>query len=134
MRESLSVLDTAPTSPVLRAAALFMAQGVGAAHERETRLCGPPLYPPPRRAGAGTADVAGEGVRDQVLAGAVQLELARHLSALLEGVPGQLVDLLVVLPPLVGHDQEHVVAAVADVMVDEEPALLGLPHLLAASV
>jgi hypothetical protein len=34
----------------------------------------------------------------------------------------------------VGHDEEHIVAAVADVMVDEEAALPRPLHLLAAEV
>ncbi len=104
------------------------------AHEHQEGLRRPLLDLHLRRAGAGAADVAGEGVRYEVLTGAVQLQLPGHFGARLEGVPGQLVDLLVVLAPLVGHDEEHVVAAVADVMIDEEAALPRPLHLLAAEI
>ena len=86
------------------------------------------------RAGARAADVAGEGVGEEVLARAVELELLGELGAGDERVPGQLVDLGCVLAALVGHDQEHVVAAVGDVVIDKKAVLAGLLQVLTAEV
>src|SRR5439155_5200203 len=69
-------------------------------------------------------DVAREGVSEQVLSCTVKLELLCEISAFNEGVPGQLVDLLVILPALVRHNQEHVVATMRRVAVDQQAGLL----------
>ena len=57
------------------------------------------------------AHVAGEGVRQQVLAGTVELQLLGDSGASLEHLPGQAVDFLAVHPSSVGHDELQVIAA-----------------------
>ncbi len=76
--------------------------------------------------GAHALDVAGEGVRQQVLAGAVQFEAFGHLGACLEDIPGLPVDLLVIHPVPMGHDELEIVAAGGDVEIDQQPLLLRL--------
>src|SRR3990170_2638913 len=70
-----------------------------------------------RAPGSHAADVAGEGVDEEVLPRAVQLELLRDLRALHKGEPGGLVDLRVVHAFCVRHYELEVVADVRDVEV-----------------
>ncbi len=65
-------------------------------------------------------DVAGEGVGEEVLARAVELQLLGDFRAGHEDVPRQLVDLAAVPAGLVGNDQVQVIAHMGDVGVDEQ--------------
>jgi len=73
--------------------------------------------------------VAGERVGEHVLAGTIEFHLPGHFGAFHEDLPGKGMDLLVVLPPGMGHDQLGIVPAVRDKGVDQELPLLLLQHL-----
>ena len=81
-----------------------------------------------RHPGAHALDVAGEGVRQHVLAGPIELQALGQLGQLHEGVPGELMDVGVFLAPVVGHDQLHVVAAVEHLTVHQEAPVHRLLH------
>ncbi len=92
-------------------------------HENNDRLA-PALFKfQLRHPGAHALDVAGEGVRQHVLAGPIKLQAPGQLGQLHEGVPGELMDVRVLLAPAMGHDQFHVVAAVEHLTVDQKAAV-----------
>ena len=64
-------------------------------------------------------DVAGEGIRQEVLPGTVELEGLRQLSALNEGIPGHLMNRFVLLTLLVRHNKLQVIATLGNVIVNQ---------------
>ena len=71
--------------------------------------------------GAGATDVARWRIDQQVLAGAVEPELAGDLRSFQEGIPRELVHRVVVVAAGVRGSNANVVAGVADVGINEEP-------------
>jgi hypothetical protein len=76
------------------------------------------------------ADVAGKGVLQQILPGAVELQLLGDLLRdLAEQLPREAVDVRAVFSLRVGHQKGDVVADVVDEVVDYESLSLGLSKL-----
>jgi hypothetical protein len=73
-------------------------------------------------------DVAGEGVRQHILAGPVKLQALGQLGKLHEGVPGKPMDVGIFFAAVMGHDQLHVVAAVEHLTVHQESPFHRLLH------
>ena len=72
---------------------------------------------------AEAADVAREGIDQQVLASAVLLQALRNLGDLFERVPGQTMNPRTVDPFAMGHDQVDVVADAGDMKVHQRVGL-----------
>src|SRR5216117_3315018 len=77
-----------------------------------------------RGPGAQSADVAGEGVFQQVLARAVQPLSFGHIGGGPEGVPGELMHRGMILAPRVGHEDGDVVSGMVHESVDEQSPTL----------
>jgi hypothetical protein len=64
----------------------------------------------------------GKCILQQILSGAVQFQFLRHTSADIEHIPGKPMNLMVVDPQAMGHQQPQVITARSDVEIDQRSA------------